>query len=133
MENQDIDVISDTVATGIQPEHIEAVEGLNIGVNENSNNNRIVFECSAKDCGFMTAECDTEMVAYKLLALHVDVSHKKQQKNEKLRNANKIWIPEPLDLDPSEDNGEEFLFWLARFHAYLHKCGIDKVVEKYNC
>ena len=45
MEHQDIDVISDTIATGIQPEHIEAVEGLNIGVNENPNDNRVVFGC----------------------------------------------------------------------------------------
>ena len=131
MENQDIDVISDTIATGIQPEHIEAVEGLNIGVNENPNDNRVVFGCVTENCGFVTTDCNTEEVAYKLLALHVDVSHKEQQKNEKLRNANKIWIPEPLDLDPSEDNGEEFLFWLARFRAYLHECGIDKATEKY--
>ena len=75
MEHQDIDVISDTIATGIQPEHIEAVEGLNIGVNENPNNNRVVFGCVTENCGFMTTDCDTEKVAYKLLALHVDVSH----------------------------------------------------------
>ena len=58
--------------------------------------------------------------------------HTKSKKEGKLRNANKIWIPEPLDLDPSEDNGKEFLFWLVRFHAYLHECGIDKATEKYS-
>ena len=36
-------VISDTVATGAQPENIEAMADLNIGGNENPNNNRIVF------------------------------------------------------------------------------------------
>ena len=80
----------------------------------------------------MTTECVTEEVACKILTLHIDVLHKEQQKTEKFRNAKKIWISEHLDLDPSEDNGEEFLFWLARFHAYLSECGIDKTVEKYS-
>ena len=33
-------VISDTVVTGAQPENIEAMADLNIGGNENPNNNR---------------------------------------------------------------------------------------------
>ena len=79
-------VISDTVATGTQPENIEAMADLNIGFNGNSNNNRIVFGCIAKSCGFVTAICYSELMAYNLLALHVGVSHQRQQKNEKLDN-----------------------------------------------
>ena len=64
--------------------------------------------------------------------LHTDIEHKEQQKSEKFRSSNKIWLPESLDLDASEDNGEEYLFWLARFNSYLVECGIVKTDEKYS-
>ena len=67
-------VINETVATGAQPENIEAMADLNIGGNVNPNNDRIAFGCFATHCRCVTAECDTEDVAYNLLALHVDVN-----------------------------------------------------------
>ena len=36
----------------------------------------------------------------------------------------RIWLPETLELDPSGDNGEAFLFWLTCFNYYL--CQYDE-------
>ena len=122
----------DTVVADIQCEDLEMATNLNIGTNGNLNDNKIVFGCIAKGCDFSTAKYDSELMAYKLLTLHVGVLHKRQQYNEKLNVENKIWAPELLSLDPSEDCEEEFSFWLNHFYIYLQECSIDKETEMYS-
>ena len=142
MENQDVeaieiaarieDVISSAVATAIQPEHNVPVVDLDDSDNDNSDDTKVTLKCAVENCDFITSKCVSEEVACQLLMLHTDIEHKEQQKSEKFRSSNKIWVPESLDLDPSEDNGEEYLFWLARFNSYLSECGIVKTDEKYS-
>ena len=135
MENQEATELAvgiEEAVTTIQFEDNISVMDLDDNGNDNSDDEKVAFKCFVQNCGFVTTDCVSEKVACQLLTKHIDIKHKEQQKTERFRNANKIWIPEPLDFDPSEDNGEEFLFWLARFHVYLSDCGIDKSDEMYS-
>jgi len=134
MKNQEaieIAVGIEEVVTTIQSEDNIPVMDLDDSGNDNSDVIMVTLKCVVENCGFITSMCASEELACRLLILHTDKEHKEQQKNEIFRSANKIWLPECLDLDPSEDNGEEFLFWLARFNSYLLECGIVKTDEKY--
>ena len=126
MENQEAiemaigidDMINNAEATAIQPEHIVPVVDIVDGGDNNSDDSRkVTLKCVVESCEFITSKCHSEEVACQLLMLHTDIEHKAQQKSEKFRGSNKIWLPETLDLGPSDDNGEAYLFWLARFNS----------------
>ena len=140
MENQEAieiaagieEVINSAVVTAIQSEHNIPVVDLDDGGNDNSDVTKVTLKCVVENCDFITSKCVLEEVSCQPLMLHTDIEHKKQQKSEKFKSSNKIWVPESLDLNPSEDNGEEYLFWLARFNSYLSECCIVKTDEKYS-
>ena len=67
-------IITNTIATGNQPLDINTMADSNEGGN---NNNKITFGCIDPNCGFVTTDCDMEDEAGDLLALHVDIAHKK--------------------------------------------------------
>ena len=117
-------VISDAVAAENRPTNMADT---NVG----NNGNKTKFDCLVPDCDYVTLGCDLENVASDLLALHINVMHKEQPRGEKNKHINKILVPEALDLDPSEDNDEEFGFWLTRFMVYLSECGVDQPAEMY--
>ena len=117
-------IISDTVATENRPIN---VTDTNVG----SSGNGTKFDCLVPDCDYVTPTCDLENVASNLLAMHINVIHKEQPKGQKNKHTNKILVPEPLDLDPSEDTDEEFGFWMTRFSVYLCECGADQPAEKF--
>ena len=97
------DVISDAVAAENRPINMADT---NVG----GNNNKTKFDCLVPECDYVTPSCDLEKVASDLLTLHINVVHKEQQRGDKNKHVNKILVPEALDLDPSEDNDEEFGF-----------------------
>ena len=121
------DVIANMVAAKDQSININEMADKNVG----GDNNKITFDCLVPNCEFVTPGCDLETVASDLLTLHINVAHKEQQRSDKNKHANKIFVPEALDMDPSDDCDEEFGFWLTRFMEYLSECGVDQPAEMY--
>ena len=101
----------DAVATENQPGHIiPMVDIIDGGDNDINDPRKVTLNCVVEDCNFQTSKCDTEEVACQLLIMHADLKHKTQQESGKIRGSNKIWLPETLDLDPADDNGEVYQF-----------------------
>ena len=121
------DVISNTVAAGNQLINTDEMAGINVG----GNNNKTIFNCIVPECDFVTPGCDLETVANDLLSLHIKVAHKEQLKSDKIKHVNKMFVPEVLDLNPSDNCNEEFDFWWTRFALYLSECGVDQPTEMY--
>ena len=105
------DVIANMVAATDQSINTNEMANRNVG----GNNNKMTFDCLVPDCEFATPGCDLENVASDLLAQHINFAHKEPLRSERTKHTNKIFIPETLDMDPSEDCDEEFSFWCTRF------------------
>ena len=98
---------------------------------DNNNPRKVALSCVDKDCNYQTPSCDTEEVACRMLMMHAEFKHKPQEDSGKTQGTHKIWLPEQLDLDQAEDNGEAFQFWLVHFESYLCECNITKIEEKF--
>ena len=90
----------------------------------------IQFTCVDPTCELVTQKCQNAEWAHSILNMHMEYMHPLPVKEDKGRHSNKIVIPEQLDLDPSEDNYEEYQVWAQRFTSYLGECGADKSEEK---
>ena len=116
------------VAATDQSININEMADKNVG----GSNKKITFDCLVPDCEFATPGCNLENEAYDLVVQHINLAHNGSSRSEKTMHVNKIFVPEVLNMDPSEDCFEEFNFWLTRFMVYLRECGINQPVNMYN-
>ena len=83
--------------------------------------NGISFPCLDDNCQFKTPICEgwaREKVAWQILKDHYENNHKTPGDEKEIKGSDndyRMWLPERLELDPNDDNGEAYQFWLARF------------------
>ena len=122
-------------AVGIEVANI-VIDADAAGVGDEAGDNDITsqgvaYSCMAENCDFKTPICSQEDVACQLLVMHTNLKHKNKEDAGRSKLGHKIWLPEELSLDPAEDNGEHFTFWLQKFKAYLIECNIVAAEEKF--
>ena len=55
-----------------------------------------------------------------------------EEMRKKTKLGHKIWLPEEMNLAPSDDNGEQYSFWFVKFEAYLKECNIVADEDKFS-
>ena len=91
----------------------------------------INIACLVDGCNYVTQMCQEEATALILLKMHMTVVHAQDLGDKPQKASHKLWIPEILDLNPSEGDGEAYLFWKSRFDSYIQECGIEDCDAKY--
>ena len=56
--------------------------------------------------------------------MHVAANPAQDARDQQSQMSHKWWILEVLDLEPSDRNGEVYLFWKDRFDAHLQEYGV---------
>ena len=92
----------------------------------------IDLACLVEGCDYVTQMCQEEATALILLKMHMPVVHSQDFGDRKQKSSHKWWLPEVLEFNLSENNGEAYLFWKSRFDSYLQECGIENIDAKYS-
>mgnify|MGYP007092492803 CR=1 FL=1 len=82
------------------------------------------ISCLFNSCRFTTQPCESKSTAIDLLKMHVAANPAQDARDQQSQMSHKWWILEVLELEPSDRNGEVYLFWKDRFDAYLQEYGV---------